>query len=240
LTRGICILYKFVKVRTITNNLTEDGHREPMAVRKVSEKTIRRLSHYAMCLRRARGDGVKVITSRFLSGRCGISAAAVRKDLAAYGDFGKQGSGYGVDELLRNIELILGTCDPPPVLVVGVGNIGRALLESGLDGTGGYRYTAAFDADPDLSGEEIAGVRVHHLDEIGSFVDNISDTIAIVSVSVGQGQNAVDRLVKAGCRSILSFNLEPLEVPDGVSLRYVEVSTELDILTHAMKCGDET
>ncbi|MBN2586989.1 MAG: redox-sensing transcriptional repressor Rex [Candidatus Fermentibacteraceae bacterium] len=209
-----------------------------MAVRKVSEKTIRRLSHYAMCLRRARNDGVKVITSSFLSGRCGISAAAVRKDLAAFGDFGKQGSGYRVDGLLRNVELILGTCDPPPVIVVGVGNIGRALLESGLDGTGGYRYTAAFDADPDLSGEMIAGVRVLPLDEIGSSAGNITDTIAIVAVSAGHGQDAVDRLLKAGCRCILSFNLEPLEVPEGVSLRYVEVSTELDILTHSMKCGD--
>lgn len=209
-----------------------------MARRKVSEKTIRRLSHYAMCLRRARGDGVKVITSRFLSGRCGISAAAVRKDLAAFGDFGKQGSGYSVESLLRNIELILGTCDPPPVIVVGVGNIGRALLESGLEGTGGYVYSAAFDSDPGLAGTDIAGVRVGSMEDIGSTGD-IAGTIAIVAVSPGQGQKAVDLLVEAGCRSILSFNLEPIEVPDQVSLRYVEVSTELDILAHSMKCGDE-
>lgn len=206
-----------------------------MAGRKVSEKTIRRLSHYAMCLRRARNDGVKVITSSFLSGRCGISAAAVRKDLAAYGDFGKQGSGYEVDELLRNIESILGTCDPPCVFVVGAGNIGRALLESGLEGTGGYSYEAAFDSDPRLVGTRVAGVTVRHIAQLGSSSPDPSCSIAIVAVSPGNGQKAVDRLVEAGCRSILSFNLEPLQVPDGVTLRYVEVSTELDILTHALK-----
>lgn len=205
-----------------------------MAAGKVSEKTIRRLSHYAMCLRRAKMDGLKVITSGFLSSRCGISSAAVRKDLALYGDFGKQGSGYDVEELLRQIEEILGTCEPPPVIVVGVGNIGRALLESGLDGTGGYRYSAAFDSDPSRTGLEIAGVTVKPVAEIASTCRNLHGTIAIVAVSQGGGQEAVDNLIEAGCRSILSFNLEPLEVPPGVSLRYIEVSTELDILTHAM------
>ncbi len=205
---------------------------------KVSEKTIRRLSHYAMCLRLARNDGTKVITSRFLSKRCGISAAAVRKDLAMYGDFGKQGSGYEVDKLLGNIERILGTCTSPPVIIVGVGNIGKALLESGLEGTGGYRYTAAYDTDPSLVETTISGIRIKHPDDIAR-EPGISGAIAIVAVSPGHGQEAVDNLVKAGCRSILSFNLEPLEAPDFVNLRYVEVSTELDILTHSMKYGEK-
>ncbi|OPL18374.1 MAG: hypothetical protein AVO35_05885 [Candidatus Aegiribacteria sp. MLS_C] len=206
-----------------------------MVAHKVSEKTIRRLSHYAMCLRRARRDGLAVITSGFLSHRCGISSAAVRKDLAAYGDFGKQGSGYDVEVLLRNIEEILGTCAPPPVIVVGVGNIGRALLASGLDGTGGYRYTAAFDSDPAMEGVGISGITVMPAREIASACSDLNDTIAIVAVSPGRGQEAVDSLIRAGCRSILSFNLEPLEIPPGVSLRYIEVSTELDVLTHSMK-----
>jgi redox-sensing transcriptional repressor len=203
--------------------------------RKVSERTIRRLSHYAMCLRRAMKDGIQVVTSSYLSSRCGISPAAVRKDLAAYGEFGKQGSGYDVNSLLVNIEDILGTTDPPVLIVIGTGNIGRALLESGLEGTGGYSYCAAFDIDPALVGTDICGLQVQSIDDISRCISDSGDAIAILAVSRGDGQAAVDMLVEAGCRSILSFNLEPLEVPDHVSLRYVEISTELDILTHSLR-----
>ena len=208
-----------------------------MSGRKVSEKTIRRLSHYAMCLRRARALGTSVITSSYLSGRCGISAAAVRKDLAGYGDFGKQGSGYQVDQLLANIEEILGTCDPPPVMIVGTGNIGRALLESGLDGIGGYRYSAAFDIDPELVGRTFAGVEVRSMEDLPKYIEETGDAIAILAVRSGCGQEAVDRLIEAGCRYILSFTLEPIETPEDVVLHFVEISTELDILTHCMKRG---
>jgi len=115
------------------------------------------------------------------------------------------------------------------------GNIGRALLESGLDETGGYIYTSAFDIDPDRIGKVYAGVTVHPIDDLRDIIREHEDTIAVVAVSSGQGQNAVDLLLKAGCRSILSFNLEPINVPDDATLRFVEVSTELDILTHSMK-----
>jgi redox-sensing transcriptional repressor len=202
---------------------------------KVSEKTIRRLSHYARCLRIARNNDLDVITSRYLSERCGISAAAVRKDLAIYGEFGTQGSGYRVDDLLENIERILGTSNPPHVIVVGTGNIGRALLESGLEDTGGYTYTSAFDIDPDKIGKAHAGVTVLPIDDLPDVFKEHEDTIAVVAVSQGQGQRAVDSLLKAGCKSILSFNLEPIYIPDDATLRFVEVSTELDILTHSMK-----
>jgi len=205
--------------------------------RKVSEKTIRRLSHYAMCLRRARAAGTSVITSSYLSRRCGISAAAVRKDLAGYGDFGKQGSGYQVDQLLANIQEILGTCDPPPVIIVGAGNIGRALLESGLDGTGGYCYSAAFDIDPELVGSEYSGIKVRPMEDLPQYLKKTGDVIAVLAVSPGRGQEAVDKLVEAGCSYILSFTLEPIETPEDACLHYVEVSTELDILTHSMKRG---
>ncbi|NOQ21576.1 MAG: redox-sensing transcriptional repressor Rex [Candidatus Aegiribacteria sp.] len=209
-----------------------------MAGEKVSEKTIRRLSHYARCLRKATTDGTAIVTSEYLSNRCGISSAAVRKDLAVFGEFGKQGSGYNVSELLENIERILGTCEPPPVIVIGAGNIGSALLESGLDGTGGYSYSAIFDNDPKIIGKTIAGVTVQPIDELREVVGEQGDFIAIVAVSPDEGQSAVNNLVKMGCIAILSFTLEPLDVPGGVVLRYLEVSTELDILTHSMKCRD--
>lgn len=206
-----------------------------MADRKVSERTIRRLSHYARCLRVARSRGDRTVTSSYLSRQCGISSAAVRKDLAVFGEFGKQGSGYDVNDLLAQIESIMGTCDSPSIIIIGAGNIGRALLESGLGCTVEYSYSAIFDIDPDLVGTQCAGHTIKPMDDIRSTVSVFENYIAVIAVTTGEGQKVVDRLVKAGCRAILSFNLEPLELPEGVELRCIEVSTELDMLTHSMK-----
>ena len=206
-----------------------------MIAAKVSEKTIRRLSHYARCLRLAilRGEGL--VTSQQLANNCGISSAAVRRDLSTYGEFGKQGSGYKVKELLTSIQEILGTVNPPEVIVIGAGSIGCALVESGLEGTGGYNYTGLFDSDPDIAGKKCRGMKVQPLSEVADYIRQNKETIAVMAVSSGQGQAALNHLVNAGCKAVLSFNVEPLQVPEGVELRYVEVSTELDVLTHSMR-----
>jgi redox-sensing transcriptional repressor len=202
---------------------------------KVSEKSIRRLSHYARCLRLAKKRGESIITSRQMAANCGISSAAVRRDLSIYGEFGKQGSGYNVDDLLINIENILGTTDPPSVIIVGAGSIGCALMTSGLVGTGGYIYKAIFDIDPARIGEECAGRVIQSVEEIPDVLRQEEDVIAVIAVTGGSGQAALEKLVDAGCKAILSFALEPLKVPQDVEIRYVEVSTELDVLTHSMR-----
>jgi len=202
--------------------------------RKVSERTIRRLSHYARCLRHTRIDGKKIVTSEYLARKCGISSAGVRKDLAIFGEFGKQGSGYDVQGLLANIENILGTGKPLHVIVIGAGNIGHALLESGLEGTGGYNYAAIFDSDPEKQGKICAGTAIQPMVELQETIMELGDVIAVIAVPDGEGQKCIDQLVEAGCNAILSFVLEPLDVPEGVELRYIEISTELDILTHSL------
>jgi redox-sensing transcriptional repressor len=202
---------------------------------RVSEKTIRRLSHYARCLRLAMLRGEKIVTSQQLADNCGISSAAVRRDLSTYGEFGKQGSGYAVSELLATIQEILGVNDPPGVAVVGAGNIGCALVRSGLEGTGGYRYSGLFDTDPGRIGGECSGFKVRPVSDLADLVDKDQHLIAVIAVTPGEGQKALDQVVSLGCRAVLSFNLEPLRPPEGVDLRYVEVSTELDVLTHSMR-----
>lgn len=202
---------------------------------KVSEKSIRRMSHYARCLRMAKIRGEVIITSQQLATTCGISSAAVRRDLSIYGEFGKQGSGYKVDDLLMNIQSILGTTDPPPVIIVGAGSIGRGLMNSGLSGTGGYRYEAIFDSDPAKTGTSCCGKKIRSIDEIPELVKEKKEVIAVIAVSTGSGQSALDMLVAAGCSAILSFTLEPLNAPANVEVRYIEVSTELDVLTHSMR-----
>ncbi len=202
---------------------------------KVSEKSIRRLSHYARCLRLAKLRGELIMTSQQLATNCGISSAAVRRDLSIYGEFGKQGSGYNVNDLLVNIEDILGTTNPPPVIIVGAGSIGCALMDSGLDGTGGYIYDSIFDNDPAKIGKKCGEKIIQSTDEIKNVLEVNNEIIAVIAVTGGAGQQALENLVQAGCKAILSFTLEPLRAPENVEVRYVEVSTELDVLTHSIR-----
>ncbi len=170
-----------------------------------------------------------------MAANCGISSAAVRRDLSIYGEFGKQGSGYNVDDLLINIENILGITDPPSVIIVGAGSIGCGLIASGLAGTGGYTYSAIFDNDPSVIGKKCGGGIVQSVEEISDYLQKENEVIAVIAVSEGSGQAALEKLVDAGCKAILSFALEPLQAPDDVEIKYVEVSTELDVLTHSMR-----
>ncbi len=204
---------------------------------KVSRNTIKRLSHYARCLRRAQSDGVSVITSKYLSSRCHISAAAVRKDLSIFGEFGKQGSGYDVCGLLTNIEQILGTAPPPAIVMIGAGNMGSALLESGLHDAGSYTYSAVFDIDDSKTGKSVAGLTVRPMSELKQTIVKLKDVIAVIAVPPGKGQDVVDILADAGCTAILSVTLEPLDVPCRIELQYVEIPTKLDILSHFLKHG---
>ena len=202
---------------------------------KVSEKSIRRLSHYARCLRLALIRGESIMTSQKLATNCGISSAAVRRDLSIYGEFGKQGSGYKVDDLLANIENILGTTDPPTLIIVGAGSIGCALMISGLAGTGGYTYDSIFDNDPEKIDKACGDKFVRPVTEIAEFLKTKKEVIAIITVTGGAAQAALEMLVEAGCKAILSFALEPLKAPEDVVVRYIEVSTELDVLTHSIR-----
>lgn len=207
---------------------------------KVSEKSIRRLSHYARCLRLAKLRGESIMTSQQLATNCGISSAAVRRDLSIYGEFGKQGSGYDVHDLLVNIENILGTTNPPPVIIVGAGSIGCALLASGLDGTGGYVYHSIFDNDPAKIGTMCEDKQIRPIEDIPKVIKSDEEVIAVIAVTGGEGQVALDHLIQAGCKAVLSFTLEPLKAPETVDVRYVEVSTELDVLTHSIRRREGT
>lgn len=196
-----------------------------------SETTLRRLSRYSRCLRAAIENGVEVVTSEYLSKPCGISSCSVRKDLASFGEFGKQGTGYDAEMLLRHIDTILGIQEPPPLILVGVGHLGRSILHSGVPG-GIYTISAIFDLDPAKEGSTVEGMEVLGMDLLPETVRHLEYPVAVVAVSHGRAQEAVDALVRSGCRCIMSYNMEPVRVPDGVNLRYADTSTELDMLSH--------
>ncbi len=198
-----------------------------------SETVLRRLSHYARCLRRVIGIGQNLVTSEYLAGPCGTTAASVRKDLSIFGEFGKRGTGYDTRELLSAIEKVLGIHDPPHLVLVGAGRMGRILAEDGIPGSF-YSFLAVFDNDRDIVGTDLGEIRVRHTSEMKVVLTGNNRFIGIVAVTPGSAQEASDLLLACGCKSILCYNMEPVSVPEGVGLRYVDMPTELDMLCHSL------
>jgi redox-sensing transcriptional repressor len=201
-----------------------------------AETTVRRLSRYARCLRRAIHAGTYIVTSDYLASTCGTSAASVRKDLSMHGGLGKQGSGYDATKLLKALEDILGVTQPPPLVLLGAGKLGRALLESGIPGTR-YSFEAAFDIDGRRTGSRAGDVEVRPVAEMTDSLSGTGSFIGVIAVTPGRAQEAADALAGCGCRAILSFNMEPISVKEPVSLRYADTPTELDLLSHALVAG---
>ena len=196
---------------------------------KIPEVTIGRLSLYLRCLNEMEAEGMTVVSSAELGRRSGINPAQIRKDLAYFGEFGTRGVGYYVSELKNNIKEVMGVNRPYEVALVGVGNLGSALLRYKGFQRHGFRITAAFDVD--LEDKEMPeGCTLYHADDMERVIQEKGIKIAIVSVHQSSVQEVVDRLVKAKVKGILNFAPTKVSVPEGVTLRDVDMGTELDIL----------
>ena len=165
-----------------------------------------------------------------LADLAGVNAANVRKDLSYLHAHGTRGVGYDVDHLITEISLVLGGDEPNPVIIMGVGNLGRAL--SSYDGfvAGGFPVAGLVDADPEVVGRRIAGKVVRSVDDLGTLVTETGSTVGIVATPAHAAQEAANRLVAAGIRSILNFAPAVVVVPGQVDLRQVDLATELQIL----------
>ena len=197
--------------------------------------TVERLPVYLRALLdEAVADKVLVSSGR-LAVLTGLSAATVRKDLAALGSPGIRGVGYDVRALVDQISHTLGLHRGSSIIIVGIGHIGRALAGYGGFAERGFRVAALFDADPTKLGLQIGGLAVQPVDELPAVVASSGPTIAIVAVPTEAAQEVVNRLVAAGVTSILSFQPTELSVPPHVMLRNVDLAVELQILA-CMTC----
>ena len=195
----------------------------------IPEATLARLPIYMRGLLEVAGEGVTTVSSRRLADLSGVNAAKVRKDLSYVGTRGTRGVGYEVDRLIREIGMVL-SGEVTPVVIIGVGNLGRAL--SRYDGfvAGGFPVLALVDADSSMVGRRIAGVIVSHVDDLGKVVAETGCLLGIVATPAHAAQVAVDGLIAAGIRSILNFAPAVVSVPAEVELRKVDLATELQIL----------
>ena len=191
-----------------------------------------RLPVYLRSLLQVAEAKTATISSESLADLAGVNAAKVRKDLSFLGSYGTRGVGYDVEYLLYQISRKLGLTQDWPVVIVGVGNLGQALAKYGGFGARGFKVVALVDAHPDMVGEQVGDLVIRHMDELSPIVAAERIAIGIIATPSSSAQDVADRLVAAGVTSILNFAPARLDVPDHVSVRKVDLSTELQILSY--------
>jgi redox-sensing transcriptional repressor len=207
----------------------------------VPKAVVNRLSLYLRELQHLLRDGHQTTSSSHLGSLLGFTDAQVRKDLAYFGHFGYPGIGYRCEELIPEIKRILGTDRSWPVAMVGVGNLGRALLGYRGFGQQNFRIAAAFDVDSEKIGTVIEGVRVHHLDRLADIVRDQHIQLGMIVVPANWAQSVADKLVTAGIEGIVNFAPVTIVLPPTVSVVGVDLAMELEQLSFAVvNRGNET
>src|SRR6476659_7196072 len=171
----------------------------------VPKAVISRLSLYLRELQRWVRSGQETISSTQLGQTLGVSDSQVRKDLAYFGQFGYPGRGYRCEELISRIRRILGTDQIWPVAVVGLGNLGRALLGYRGFQQQGFQIVAAFDTDPAKIGTSVEGIEIFELDQLQQVATQRRIRLAIIAVPAPAAQKVADSLVAAGIEGLLHF-----------------------------------
>ena len=189
-----------------------------MKKQKVSNAVIRRLPRYYRHLTDSTKAGVLRISSSALGESMNLTASQIRQDLSCFGEFGQQGYGYNVESLRKEVAEILGMTRKHTAVILGVGNLGRALIENFHFDRYGVGLTAAFDVDPELIGREISGVQVYSADELERYLQENPTSIGVLTVPQSVASEMADRLLQNGTKGIWNFtNLElQLENPDAI------------------------
>ncbi|MBF8187082.1 redox-sensing transcriptional repressor Rex [Nonomuraea sp. K274] len=198
--------------------------------RGIPEATVARLPLYLRALHGMAERGVATVSSEDLATAAGVNSAKLRKDLSHLGSYGTRGVGYEVEYLVYQISRELGLTQDWAVAIVGVGNLGRALANYGGFVSRGFRVAALVDADPEVVGDTIAGLNVEHIDELEAVIKRRGVSIVVLATPAAAAQKVCDRVMAVGVTSILNFAPVVLSVPDGVDVRKVDLSIELQIL----------
>ena len=201
----------------------------------IPRKSIYRLSIYQRCLERLKENGLKTVSSNALAKAAGVKSTQLRKDLAHFGQFGTRGLGYNVEALIEVITGVLGTNSLLPVILVGVGNLGVALLRYKGFVKEGFEISAAFDADPNRAKFVKADVPVMGVSLMAQFINENNVKIAILAVPAETAQEVANNLVQAGIQALLNFSPTVLKTPDDVTVNSVDLALELEHLSYFVK-----
>jgi redox-sensing transcriptional repressor len=206
-----------------------------VAKEDIPRKAIYRLSLYQRCLQTLRENEIETVSSEALAKAAGVKPTQLRKDLAYFGQFGTRGLGYNVETLTGMIGEVLGKARLQPVILIGVGNLGSALLRYGGFRREGFEIVAGFDADAGAVKIRGLSVPVHDMSEMTGFIAEHKIKMGIVSVPAPHGQSVANALVQAGLQAILNFSPVVLQVPDTVTVHNVDLAAELESLSYFIR-----
>ena len=199
--------------------------------RGIPEATVARLPVYHRVLTHLAERGVATVSSEELAAASGVTSAKLRKDLSHLGSYGTRGVGYDVEFLVFQMSRELGLTQEWPVVIVGAGNLGQALANYGGFGDRGFSVAALVDADGAKVGSVVGAHVVHHVDDLPRLAAELHIAIGIIATPAGVAQDIADRLVAAGITAVLNFAPSVVTVPEGASLRKVDLASELQILS---------
>jgi redox-sensing transcriptional repressor len=207
--------------------------------KKVPQVTVKRLSRYLRALERFQDRGYETISSEELAGELHLKPSQLRKDLAYFGEFGTRGMGYNIVKLAEQLRRILGLHRQWSIGIIGIGNLGTALLRyQGLNEKG-FRVAALFDDDPEKVGSSRSGIRIYHTDNLAGVVKEKNIHIAILTVPAPAVRSAADLAIRAGIKALMNFAPVSIKAPPDVICLQVDIASEIKILSHFLAKLDE-
>ena len=203
--------------------------------RKVPDVVIKRLPRYYRYLSELLAQGIQRISSGSLSEIMNVTASQIRQDFNYFGGFGQQGYGYNVEYLTKEICNILGLNDGDTMIIVGAGNLGRALANHSTFEKRGFKLVGIFDTDSSVIGKTIRGISIMDSKSIPEFVRKNNVDIAVLTVPNSAVNDTAEMLIKSGIRGMLNFSYTELDVPENVAVENVHLSDALMTLAYRIK-----
>lgn len=198
----------------------------------LSRSSVERLYSYYLLSAHARDSGATHISSRQLAENLQIGDTQVRKDMAAIDLVGQPKLGYEIGATIQALKWAMGMDLVHHVVLCGVGNLGRALLEYSRFSEFGFKVVGAFDVRPEIIGQDINATRILHIDRLEQVIEIFQAEIGVLTVNVWAAQELCDRMVQAGIRAIWNFAPLHLEAPDGVLVRNEDFAGSLTVMSH--------
>lgn len=199
---------------------------------EIPRKAIYRLSLYSRCLHRLDNNGIHTVSSEVLAKAAGVKPTQLRKDLTYFGQFGTRGLGYEVKQLIEMISELLGTKSLQPVVIVGIGNLGRALLSYRGFEREGFEVVGAFDVNPSQYLSNDSPIDVQAMDVLPKIINEHVIKMAVLCVPPAAAQEVANQLIEYGVVAILNFAPIVLSVPDEITVNNVNLAMELENLSY--------
>ncbi|MCB0102895.1 MAG: redox-sensing transcriptional repressor Rex [Anaerolineales bacterium] len=203
-----------------------------MNANKIPDIIIGRLPVYLRALQHMQDMGLKTTSSQELGERVGISAAQIRKDISQFGEFGKQGTGYSIEYLIKQLREILKVDRIWDMVIVGAGDMGHAVANYQGFSDRGFSIVAIFDNDKSKVGQKIGQFTIEDSETMVNRIKSLDVKIAMLSVPASAAQAVADQLMQAGVRAILNYAPISLNVPNNVKVQYIDPSTHLQRMTY--------